>query len=103
MQRSFIEDGPESKVIGDPVDTALLRAAQVAGLNVPSIRAEQPMTNEIPFSSERKMMTTIHFDHGQRIAYTKGAPGVVLDHCLTAVRQTGNYRAISTANRSARL
>jgi len=80
---AVIEVEPEARIIGDPVDTALLRAAQEVGLNVSSIRAEQPMTNEIPFSSERKMMTTIHDDHGQQIAYTKGAPGVVLERCLT--------------------
>ena len=40
-----------------------------------------PQVNEIPFSSERKMMTTIHQRDGHFVAFTKGAPGVVLDHC----------------------
>lgn len=76
-----LEDGSEPNIIGDPVDTALYRAAQEAGLDVRNLRAEHPMLNEIPFSSERKMMTTIHSDNGRRIALAKGAPGVVLAHC----------------------
>jgi P-type Ca2+ transporter type 2C len=67
--------------IGDPVDTAMLRAAQAAGLNIEQERAAYVKVGEIPFNSERKMMTTIHQLDGQRIAYTKGAPGAVLAHC----------------------
>jgi Ca2+-transporting ATPase len=78
-----LEDGSELKIIGDPVDTALIKAAQGGGLNIQSIRAEFPLVNEIPFSSERKMMTTIHTFDGRQIAFTKGAPGVVLAHCIS--------------------
>jgi P-type Ca2+ transporter type 2C len=78
---AIIEDGLAPKITGDPVDTALLKAAQEAGLNVQNLRVEQPLINEIPFSSERKMMTTIHSYDGRQIAYTKGAPGVVLARC----------------------
>jgi Ca2+-transporting ATPase len=76
-----IEDGATIKIIGDPVDTAMLRAAQTAGLDIERERAAYPKVGEIPFSSERKMMTTIHQLDGQRIAYTKGAPGAVMAHC----------------------
>jgi P-type Ca2+ transporter type 2C len=78
-----VENGSKPKIIGDPVDTALLKAAQQAGLNIESIRAEHPLINEIPFSSERKMMTTIHAHDGRQIAFSKGAPGVVLTHCIS--------------------
>jgi P-type Ca2+ transporter type 2C len=78
---AIIEDGTEPKITGDPVDTALLKAAQEAGLNVQTIRAEQPLISEIPFSSERKMMTTIHSFDNRQMAFTKGAPGVVLARC----------------------
>ncbi len=80
---AIIEDGIVPKITGDPVDTALLKAAQDAGLNVQTIRAEQSLTNEIPFSSERKMMTTIHSCDGRQTAFTKGAPGVVLARCTS--------------------
>jgi Ca2+-transporting ATPase len=69
--------------IGDPVDTALLHAAQTVGLDIEHERASHPKVGEIPFNSERKMMTTIHQVDGQRLAYTKGAPGAVLAHCAS--------------------
>jgi P-type Ca2+ transporter type 2C len=76
-----IEAGATLKFIGDPVDTAMLRAAQIAGLDIEHERAAHPKAGEVPFNSERKLMTTIHQLNGQRLAYTKGAPGAVLAHC----------------------
>lgn len=83
-----IEDVSTFRLIGDPVDTALLRAAHAAGLDIERERADWPKINELPFSSERKMMTTIHQHNGSLMAYTKGAPEAVLAHC-TAVRHNG--------------
>jgi P-type Ca2+ transporter type 2C len=76
-----IEDRGTLKIIGDPVDTALLYAAQAAGIDSAAVRAAYPKINEIPFSSERKMMITVHQHDGGWIAYTKGAPEVVLARC----------------------
>ena len=76
-----VEDGAALKFIGDPVDRAMLRAAQTAGVDIAHERRAYPKVGEIPFSSERKTMTTLHAVDGLRIAYTKGAPEVVLGHC----------------------
>jgi Ca2+-transporting ATPase len=76
-----VSNGADSDVHGDPVDTALVKAAQLAGLNLEQLRKDSPRVNEIPFSSERKMMTTIHAQGGHQVAITKGAPGPVLSHC----------------------
>lgn len=75
------EDGTMPKIIGDSVDTALLNAAETAGIDIRRLRADYPKVNEIPFSAERKMMTTIHQRDGDWVAYTKGAPEVVLARC----------------------
>ncbi len=75
------EPGEEPKILGDPVDTAILQAARDAGLDTDQIRESRPLINTIPFSSERKMMTTLHQLDGNIIAITKGAPGIVLAHC----------------------
>jgi P-type Ca2+ transporter type 2C len=83
-----VEDGGISKIIGDPVDTAMLRAAQAAGLEAEEVRASYPKTTEIPFSSERKMMTTVHQHDGRLLIYSKGAPEAVLAHC-TSCRHGG--------------
>jgi Ca2+-transporting ATPase len=75
------EDGAATQIIGDPVDTAMLRAAQMARVDIVRERADFPKANEIPFSSERKMMTTLHQRDGHVVAYTKGAPEAVLARC----------------------
>jgi P-type Ca2+ transporter type 2C len=81
----------DSEVHGDPVDTALVKAARLAGLDPEQARKETPRVNEIPFSSERKMMTTIHSRDGKNFAFTKGAPGPVLAHCTCCQEGTQEY------------
>ncbi len=76
-------DKTTSQVIGDPVDTAILVAAQKSGLDIERERARCPKVNEIPFSSERKMMTTIHHTDDHFVAYSKGAAEVILSRCDT--------------------
>ncbi|QLG48187.1 cation-translocating P-type ATPase [Natrinema halophilum] len=62
---------------GDPTEQALIEAADRWGLDRESLRDANPRTGEIPFSSERKWMGTVHDDRG----YVKGAPEVVLANC----------------------
>ncbi len=71
----------ESGYLGDPTEIALLVAAEKAGLDVPSLREACPRLDEIPFSSDRKMMTSVHEMAGKKIAMVKGAPEMVLEQC----------------------
>ncbi|MBV0924475.1 cation-translocating P-type ATPase [Halomicroarcula limicola] len=67
---------------GDPTERALVDAAEDSGIDVTALRDSHPRTDEIPFSSERKWMGTVHGDR----AYVKGAPAVLLskaDRILT--------------------
>src|SRR3989344_2303532 len=69
--------------IGDPTELALLISATSASLNQPSLLQKQPRIYEISFTSERKMMTTIHktsHSSSQKIAYTKGSVEHLLKH-----------------------
>jgi P-type Ca2+ transporter type 2C len=93
-----IEDGSDPKILGDPVDTALLKAAQQVGLDIDQIRTDHPLLDTIPFSSERKMMTTIHQTERGRLSITKGAPGIVLGHC-TACEQNGQQFSLTDPGR----
>jgi len=69
-------------VKGDPTEGALVVAAVKAGIPQTEERLENPRTEEIPFSSERKRMTTVHkMASGKRMAFIKGAPEVVLERC----------------------
>ncbi|MGE5222876.1 MAG: cation-translocating P-type ATPase [Omnitrophica WOR_2 bacterium] len=78
---SVLKNSPDH-FIGDPVDTALLAAGETAGLEIERERSQYPRTGEIPFDSNRKMMTTIHRSSGGLVSYTKGAPGIVLERCI---------------------
>ncbi len=66
---------------GDPTEGALVVVAAKAGLLQEEANEKFPRIDEIPFSSERKRMTTIHSTPEGRVAYSKGAPEVILDSC----------------------
>ncbi|MDR6305183.1 Ca2+-transporting ATPase [Nitrobacter vulgaris] len=71
-------------VHGDPTEGALIVAARKAGLTAEALDKRFPRIAEVPFSSERKLMSTIHSDAKKRerlIALTKGAPDVLLTRC----------------------
>ncbi len=71
-------------VQGDPTEGALIVAARKAGLAEEALNARFARIGEVPFSSERKLMSTIHTDAEKSerlIALTKGAPDVLLTHC----------------------
>jgi len=71
-------------VQGDPTEGALIVAARKAGLEAEALDARFARVGEVPFSSERKLMSTIHSDAEQRerlLVFTKGAPDVLLARC----------------------
>jgi P-type Ca2+ transporter type 2C len=72
------------RVEGDPTEGALTVAGRKAGLKGEALETRFPRRGELPFSSERKLMTTIHSDaerQGLLVALTKGAPDVLLTRC----------------------
>ncbi|MFO8110203.1 MAG: cation-translocating P-type ATPase [Thermoplasmata archaeon] len=72
----------DGEIIGDPTEAALIQSAQKAGYRREKLEEIYKRIDEIPFSSDRKMMTTVHDGPGckDRI-YAKGAPEVILDRC----------------------
>lgn len=73
---SILKDGIGWHIIGDPTEGALKVLARKA-----NITEDYPRVKEIPFSSERKIMTTIHEVSGDYFAFSKGAPEVILRIC----------------------
>lgn len=69
-------------IVGDPTEVALVVVASKAGLLQKKLRKDYRRIGERPFSSERKMMTTIHASpDGGKVAYVKGGVDVILDLC----------------------
>jgi Ca2+-transporting ATPase len=89
-------------VQGDPTEGALIVAARKAGLEKEALAQRFARLAEIPFSSERKLMSTIHSDaehHERLLAFTKGAPDVLLARC--AREQVGeDSRPLEAARRA---
>jgi len=89
-------------VQGDPTEGALLVAARKAGLSSDALNKQLPRVGEIPFSSERKLMSTMHRDAQQEdrgVVFSKGAPDVVLRQCSHEL--VGGERRPLTAERRA--
>ena len=69
---------------GDPTEGALIVAARKIGLGDDTLGQRYPRVAEIPFSSERKLMSTVNADAGapeRLLVMTKGAPDVLLSRC----------------------
>lgn len=77
----------EWSVIGDPTEGALVVAGAKAGMEKAKMNEAHPRIAELPFDSERKMMTTFHrnFQPGKIISFTKGAPDAILKRCTSMV------------------
>lgn len=100
--RSFLEGfalcNDASARIGDPTELALLDMA--AGLHVyrPVLETRLPRIDEIPFDSDRKMMTTLHRMGSSSVSYTKGSPDEILKRC-THIRLDGKVVPFTPAHK----
>ena len=83
-----------------PTETALIKTAEEYGLNKEGLDMAFPRITEIPFSSERKLMTTVHKIGGGYRVITKGAPFAVLDAC--SITEMEKETVIATAETMAK-
>ncbi|HTL44429.1 MAG TPA: cation-translocating P-type ATPase [Vicinamibacterales bacterium] len=89
-------------VEGDPTEGALIVAARKTGLQDELLSRRFTRVGEVPFSSERKLMSTLHTDaetSGRVLLFTKGAPDVLLERCT--FEQVGDgHRTLTSARRA---
>ena len=92
---SRIEDG---KVIGDPMEAALLVLASKGGVERDEVERVLPRVAELPFDSVHKFMATFHADAEQVQVFVKGAPDVLLARCASW-RVAGSDQPLDAARR----
>ena len=72
----------ENGEVGDPTETALVRLGEDHGFDEEAIRSRWLRLTEIPFDSDRKLMSTVHQMSGGLLMVTKGAVDVLLGRCI---------------------
>ncbi|MCD7776843.1 MAG: cation-translocating P-type ATPase [Firmicutes bacterium] len=72
----------EVKHIGDPTETSIVYAAHQNGMDKDDLNAEYPRLAEIPFDSDRKLMTTVNRIDGKNVVIVKGAFDVMAERCV---------------------
>ena len=87
-----VEDGKETH-IGDPTETAIVYASYKAGSAKEALNEEYPRIAELPFDSDRKLMTTVNRIDGKLVAIVKGAFDVMATRCVK-----GDIEAARAAN-----
>ena len=77
--------------IGDPTEASLVALSAKAGLTREAVNVSYPRIAELPFDSDRKMMTTYHpnIESGKIVSFTKGAPDIILDRCVSIFTDGG--------------
>ena len=87
--------GDKGNYIGDPTEVALKTCVDAAGYGVDFLRLA-----ELPFTSERKMMTVAADVGGERLSFTKGAPDVLIHRCTHYLTSSG-VREFTSADKKA--
>ncbi len=79
---TFGPDGKEQH-LGDPTETSIVVAAHKNGMEQEALKKEYPRLAEIPFDSDRKLMTTVNRVDGKNLVIVKGAFDVMADRCVS--------------------
>jgi len=87
-------------IFGDPTEGALIVTATKAGFEQKELESQYLRKNEIPFTSERKRMTTVHSTpEGEQVAYVKGAPEIILERCAYIMKK-GEVKKLTSKDRN---
>ena len=79
---SVVFHGTEEQHIGDPTETSIVLAAHKNGMPKDDLNKKYPRLAEIPFDSDRKLMTTVNRIDGKNIVIVKGAFDMMMPRCI---------------------
>ena len=85
----------ENGEVGDPTETALVRLGEEYGFDELTTRGKWPRLTEIPFDSDRKLMSTVHQLSGGLVMVTKGAVDVMLDRCIISAEERAEIERVN--------
>ncbi len=93
-----IYDSTTETIVGDPTEGAMVVLAHKAGMVKTQWDDKYPRLQEIPFDSDRKLMSTFHTIDGKTIMYIKGAPDELLRRCVS-IELNGTVQSLSEEKR----
>lgn len=96
----FQRKDEETTILGDPTETALVYYGIDMGISMETCEKENPRVAEIPFDSDRKLMTTVNRTEDGFRSITKGAPDILIERC-THIILDGEVQALTDTDRSA--
>ena len=85
----------ENGEVGDPTETALVRLGEDHGFDEEATRSRWPRLTEIPFDSDRKLMSTVHQLSGGLMMVTKGAVDVLMDRCVISPEERAEVERVN--------
>ena len=92
---------PDGKLIGDPTETALVQFGLDHNFDVREVLKSEPRVAELPFDSDRKLMSTIHKEpDGSYFVAVKGAPDQLIKR-VTRIEINGEVRPITDEDKQA--
>ncbi|MGN1141463.1 MAG: cation-translocating P-type ATPase [Oliverpabstia sp.] len=99
---SVVFNGDTEEHVGDPTETSIIVAAHKNGMEKNDLTAQYPRLAEIPFDSDRKLMTTVNRIDGSYIVIVKGAFDMLTDCCISGNLEKAremNYQMSNSALR----
>lgn len=99
---SVVFNGDAEEHVGDPTETSIIVAAHKNGMEKNDLTAQYPRLAEIPFDSDRKLMTTVNQIDGSYIVIVKGAFDMLTDRCISGNLEKAremNYQMSNSALR----
>lgn len=97
---SLEQKNEETRILGDPTETALVDYGMRMDVSKLDLDKENPRVAEIPFDSERKLMTTVNRVEGGFRSITKGAPDILIQRC-THIILDGEVQPLTDEDRAA--